>query len=127
MATLNSLTVSGSTTLVTPNLGTPSTLIGTNITGTANALNAGIGVDQTWQTVTRTSGVTYTNTTGKPITANIFASLASGQGMSATVNGQAVGGIASSVSNTNIVFTIIIPNSATYVFSGTFTSVYELR
>ena len=26
-----------------------------------------IGIGQTWQTVTRTSGVTYTNSTGKPI------------------------------------------------------------
>lgn len=127
LATLNSLSVSGSTTLVAPNLGTPTTLVGTNITGTSNALNAGIAVNQTWQTVTRTSGTTYTNTTGKPITANIVASQAAGQSMSATVNGQAVGQLASSASNTVFVFTIIIPNGATYVFTGTYTFVYELR
>jgi len=67
LATLNSLSVTGSTTLVTPNLGTPSTLVGTNITGTANGLNAGIGVNQTWTNPSKTLNTVYQNTTGKPI------------------------------------------------------------
>jgi len=60
---------SGTVGLVSGNLGTPSTLVGTNITGTANSLNAGLGVNQTWQSVTgsRAIGTTYTNSTGKPI------------------------------------------------------------
>ena len=58
-----------SPTLTTPALGTPSALVGTNITGTANSLNAGIGVNQTWSdlTASRAIGTTYTNSTGKPI------------------------------------------------------------
>jgi len=47
-----------SPTLVTPALGTPSALVGTNITGTANSLNAGIGVNQTWQAPSRAIGTT---------------------------------------------------------------------
>ena len=127
LATLNSLSVSGSTTLVAPNLGTPATLVGTNITGTANALNAGIGVNQTWQTVTRTSGTTYTNTTGKPITVNIYASQAAGQSLTVSVNGTQIAVLASSVNNTVFTLPIIVPPSATYVITGTFTAVYELR
>jgi hypothetical protein len=71
--TLTSSTGSGSVvlatspTLVTPALGTPSALVGTNITGTSNSLNAGIGVNHTWSAPTRAVGTTYTNSTGKPI------------------------------------------------------------
>ena len=53
--------------LVTPDLGTPTALVATNATGTATALNAGIGVGQTWQNMGRSAGVTYTNSTSKPI------------------------------------------------------------
>lgn len=56
-----------SPTLTTPNLGTPTAVVLTNATGTANSLNAGIGVNQTWQLPTRSTGTTYQNTTGKPI------------------------------------------------------------
>ena len=59
-----------SPTLVTPALGTPSALVGTNISGTSNSFVAGLAVNQTWALVTRTSGTTYTNTYGKPISVN---------------------------------------------------------
>jgi hypothetical protein len=64
---------SGTVAMVSGDLGTPSALVGTNITGTANALNAGLGVNQTWQdfTASRSVGVTYTNTSGKPIVVSI--------------------------------------------------------
>jgi hypothetical protein len=127
LATLNSLSVSGSTTLVSPNLGTPSTLVGTNITGTANALNAGTGVNQTWQAVTRTSGTTYTNTTGKPITVNIYASQAAGQSLTISVSGTQIGVLASSVNNTVFTTPVLVPPGGTYVITGTFTAIYELR
>jgi hypothetical protein len=50
-------------------LGTPTALVATNASGTANALNAGIAVNQTWQNLTasRALSTTYTNSTGKPI------------------------------------------------------------
>jgi hypothetical protein len=59
--------LSNSPTLVTPDLGTPSALVGTNISGTSNTFVAGFGVNQTWQIVTRALATTYTNSTGKPI------------------------------------------------------------
>jgi hypothetical protein len=127
LATLNSLSVSGSTTLVAPNLGTPTTLVGTNITGTSNALNAGIAVNQTWQAVTRVSGTTYTNTTGKPITVNIYASQAAGQSLTISVSGTQIGVLASSVNNTVFTTPVLVPPGGTYVITGTFTAIYELR
>jgi len=36
-----------------------------------DSLSAGIGVGQTWQSVTRTVGTSYQNTTGKPIMVNV--------------------------------------------------------
>ena len=53
--------------LTTPNLGTPSDLVGTNISGASDTFVAGFGVNQTWQVVTRALATTYTNSTGKPI------------------------------------------------------------
>lgn len=49
----------------------------TNLTGTANALVAGIGVGQTWQDVTgsRAMNTSYQNTTGKPIGVTIYGQL----------------------------------------------------
>ena len=77
--------------LVTPSLGTPSALVGTNISGTANSLNAGIGVNQTWTDVTASRFInsTYTNSTGKPITVNITfqAGASINSGLLATVGG----------------------------------------
>jgi hypothetical protein len=56
-----------SPTLTSPDLGTPSAVVLTNASGTANSLNAGIGVNQSWQTPSRSAGTLYTNNTGKPI------------------------------------------------------------
>ena len=123
-----------SPTLVTPALGTPTALVGTNITGTANSLNAGLGVNQTWQIVTgsRAIGTTYTNSTGKPITVAITytCNLASTvQGL--TINGTAVFCNGSEIGNGSG-FSLIVPDGATYVTltnSGTLTLVTwaELR
>jgi hypothetical protein len=137
--------LSNSPTLVTPALGTPSALVGTNITGTASGLSIGgnaatasapasggsfitssnigsqsvnyansagnggvtsvngstgavtvtsIGVGQTWQNVTgsRSSGTSYTNSTGKPILVNAFSSRTdSGFQLTAVCDGVTVG------------------------------------
>lgn len=58
-----SLVFATSPTLVTPNLGTPSTLVGTNITGTASGLSIG-GNAATATTATNQSGGTVAATTG---------------------------------------------------------------
>jgi hypothetical protein len=103
----------------------PSTIQGQG--GQALAAMSSLGYGQTWQAVTRTSGVTYYNTTGKPIVCNLNASLPAAQSVSVTVNGTTVGTLASSASNTNFTFPIIIPISASYVITGTISFVYELR
>jgi hypothetical protein len=129
LATLNSLSVTGSTTLVTPNLGTPSTLVGTNITGTANGLNAGIGVNQTWQNVTssRAIGTTYTNSTGKPIQVIIIQSQNNGGG-SLTVDGS-IRMTSTGLSGYSLPcsVTAIIPNNSTYSYNIGFGTWSELR
>lgn len=109
-----------SPTLITPNLGTPSAGVLTNCTGTVNALNAGIGVNQTWSSVTRVSGTSYTNSTGKPILAMVSIGCAlAGSGTATTV----VGGVTiSSISygsnatgsNAPYSLSFIIPNGSSY-------------
>jgi hypothetical protein len=113
--------LASSPTLTTPALGTPSAIVLTNATGTANSLNAGIGVNQSWQEVTRTLGTTYTNDTGKPIMliGNPVRSSQSSVGLNCTINGVQV----PLCYNTNsgggneAVGSIIIPTGATYVLS----------
>jgi len=105
-----------SPTLVTPNLGTPSALVGTNITGTANSLNAGFGVNQSWQAPSRAVGVTYTNSTGKPIEVAILVTCTSGasaQGLIVNTATIYAGAVATAGQATG--FALTVPNGATYV------------
>ncbi len=85
----------------------------------------GIGVGQTWQSVTRTTGVNYTNTNGRPIL------LASGV---VSANGQHnvnVGGVqfrASDTSGTGMQMCVLIPDGAVYSITGTgVASWFELK
>jgi hypothetical protein len=120
-------------TLVTPALGTPASGVLTNCTGTVNALNAGLGVNQTWASQTRSIGTTYTNSTGKPIVVAITVQCTT----AATIQGLIIGGAAvysAAVSTASGYsgFTSIVPDGATYVTQtngGTLTLVtwYELR
>lgn len=114
---------SGTVGLVSGNLGTPTTLVGTNITGTANSLNAGLGVNQTWQNVTgsRVSGTTYTNSTGKPIFVSIQAapSASGGAYVDVFINGVSLGyfGQGSGTSPSTVYssfWTVIVPSGDTY-------------
>ena len=106
---------------------------GTSLTGTANSLNAGIGVNQTWTSVARAIGTTYTNSTGKPISVAITATCSSAttvQGL--TINGTVVYAGSVGDAGTASGFSLIVPNGATYVTvtnGGTLTLVtwYELR
>lgn len=98
------------------------------------ALNAmsSIGYSQTWQTVTRTSGTTYYNTTGKPIMISVVCSAhTTNQNTNLVVNGITVGNAGwNSLSGGSVPATItsIIPPGGTYVITstGTYTTV-ELR
>ncbi len=142
--TLEPTAVAGTTTLTLPaangtvglvsgNLGTPSTLVGTNITGTANNLNAGLGVNQTWQVVTRSTGVTYTNSTGKPIMAAVaFTNSAANTVQGLTINSNSVYCAGVTTAGGAAGFSLIIPDGATYTFltnggSATLVSWQELR
>lgn len=96
-----------------------------------------LGVGQTWQEIlmSRASGVTYTNTTGKPIALNILAMWAAGTSFNVQIyiNGLLMGRT-QVTGNTTAFYTgegnIIVPPNATYlvVASGcTISSWLELR
>jgi hypothetical protein len=118
---------SGSITVSAPAVAGSNTQTLQAATGTVALTSDVIGLSQTWQSVTRTSGVTYTNTTGKPI--NVLSQATAG---GATVDTWTVGGVA--LPNivpgaaTNSVISFIVPVGATYshVTAGTI-NVFELR
>ena len=128
-----SLVFATSPTLVTPDLGTPSALVGTNITGTANSLNAGFGVNQTWQAPARAIGITYTNSSGKPIMVSVSYTCTNAN----TVQGLIIAGTTVYAGAVNVAtfagaFSLVVPDGATYVTTtnaGTLTLVSwaELR
>ncbi len=80
----------------------------------------GLGVGQTWLNVTssRTAGVTYTNTTGKPIQVFI-AYYDSGIKTMFTINGINVNYITTNTYRQSMSYSFIVPNNCTYKFSGT--------
>ena len=111
---------------------TPSTLQGQG--GQALSAMSSIGYGQTWQSVTRTSGTTYYNTTGRPIFFTCYtAGSGTGTNIQANINGSGnfiIGycnlpsGVAVTEGHT------LIPAGASYVItvaSGALTAAYELR
>lgn len=86
----------------------------------AGLKSAVLGLGQTWQDVTasRTFGVTYTNSTGRPIMVSIKYSSTST--LIVVIDGVTLRGLAGSalVSNTDDCSTFIIPNGSTYSASG---------
>jgi hypothetical protein len=88
-----------------------------------NALDAlqSIGYGQTWQNVTgsRALSTTYYNTTGKPIALNLVVNTTAGSSVTGTINGVSFGAEAGGgASSVQIGIFRIIPNSASYSFSG---------
>ena len=114
-------TTSGNVAVQSGDLGTPSAVVLTNATGTANSLNAGIGVNQTWQNVTasRVAGTTYTNSTGKPIEimASVTSSTQGPYSIDITCNGVVLNSNNYYSANAGYKGTInaIIPNGNTYI------------
>ena len=103
----------------------------TSIATTAFVNNSCIGLGQTWQNVTRTSGTTYYNTTGKPIMVGIIETAAvQNIAYSVSINGVSVCSVTQNyTSSTDASSHIVIPVGASYVLTltaGTFTIV-ELR
>jgi hypothetical protein len=126
------LTTSGTTTLATGSTLTASpsaTDSSTKIATTAFVTASALGYNQTWQDVTasRTSGTTYTNSTGKPIMVAI--SVNYGGSLTIAVSGVTV---LTSGSSTPSYYdqqasTILVPPSATYVVTGSILRWTELR
>ena len=106
-----------------PHAGRLKTVGGQSIIGSGD-IPSGVGVGQSWQDVTssRATGVTYTNTTGKPITVSAtFRQNGSSEGGAfAVVGGMAITSSSFSSplrSNTPFIAVIsfIIPNNTHYV------------
>jgi len=91
---------------------TPSTIQGAG--GNAVTAMSSLGYSQTWQVVTRNSGTTYYNTTGRPI---LFQSgINNTAGSNITVNGVVAISITASANWTSI--SAIIPPGASYVLTA---------
>ena len=108
----------------------PSTIQGVG----GQALNAmsSIGYGQTWQTVTRTSGTTYYNTTGKPISLWVVIDSGAAQTVNISINGGTNYILVAvyTVSGWYSSGQIIIPANASYLLTqsgGNRTSTLELR
>ena len=106
----------------------PSTIQGQG--GQALAAMSSLGYGQTWQVVTRTSGVTYYNTTGKPIFLCVTFTNAAGGTTGITVNGIGSGGGAIGTTSTVGSLYSIIPTGSTYTITNTGSNTFvsaELR
>lgn len=109
----------------------PSTIQGAG--GNAVTAMSSIGYGQTWQNVSgsRSSGVTYYNTTGRPILISVAAGAALTSSVSISVNGvvAAYTQTADAGNNSTIGTTCVVPASASYVVTlqGAVTVWSELR
>jgi hypothetical protein len=131
------VTASGTLTLTGPTPGTSGNVLtsdGTNWVSQTNS-GSGIGTGQTWQAVTRTSGTTYYNTTGKPIQFKGDVNSSNNGTSSLTINGVFTGyqgsGYNASGTQWYCGAPVIIPAGASYVWtvSSGYSSyqAYELR
>jgi hypothetical protein len=131
--TINGASIDSTTTGVTQSPNNNSTKLATTAYADAAASNTGIGSGQTWQSVTRTSGTTYTNSTGKPIMLYEYCQNAVNSSGVTTIQidslvmnfyGATYSGVASASSGS-----IIIPNGSTYKIAspGGTRYTYELR
>lgn len=95
------------------------------------AIPGGLGVDQTWQNLigSRSVGVSYTNTTGKPISVSVVPTATSLATSSLTVGGVVVASLTFGSATVKSPLTAIVPNGAVYTFNSTTTidSWAELR
>ena len=89
-------------------------------------VSAGIGVGQTWQAVTRTSGTPYSNGTGKPISIAIISTGAATATVVLVIDGVTVCSIVEGA-DSNQCFTCVIPSGSTYTVTGSGYTCTELR
>lgn len=129
--TANSLLVGAGTSAVTGiAAGTSGNVLTSNGTTWASVAAAGIGVGQTWQNMGRSAGVTFTNSTSKPIFV-LITCISGGTTITGTVDGltftSGVG--AGSFYNASTIY-LIVPVGSTYStnsFGAGSQSWYELR
>ena len=118
---------SGSVVLAAPAVAGTTTLTLQATTGTVALTSDVIGLSQTWQSVTRTSGTTYTNSTGKPITVLSFAMAGGSTSDAWTIAGVTFSTVVPGIA-TNIPSTYIVPAGANYSHTTAGTvNVWELR
>jgi hypothetical protein len=87
---------------------------------------AGVGVDQTWQAVTRTSGTSYQNTTGKPIQI-VVGSNNTAMTLEVSVNGSTWLTLGTTGTNVPASFSPVIPDQHYYRATGGIANWRELR
>lgn len=107
---------SGGTGLTSP--GTSGNVLTSNGTAWVSAAaGGGIGVGQTWQSFTgsRSSGTTYTNSTGKPIAVGVGTTFSANARIGATVDGIQVTSFGVATAGGDVFTFIIVPNGSTYV------------
>jgi len=96
----------------------------------SEGIGGGLGIGQTWQDVTasRSAGVTYTNSTGSPITIQFNVYRTTGT-LTVTVGGNIAVNQPYQSTNGYINITFIVPNGATYSIAWTGIAPYwsELR
>jgi hypothetical protein len=90
------------------------------VTSASNgATGAGLGYSQTWQNVTRSVGVTYYNTTGKPISVHVRNSTSTDNGIWLTIGGvEADGTQNGNYSGTQSAVTGVVPVGGSYVVTN---------
>lgn len=138
-ANINSPTFTGTPAAPTPSTSNNDTSIATTafvrsaISTYAAAPSAaaadGLGYNQTWQSVTRTSGVTYTNTTTRPIALSIKADLPNMTGLEIRVSGgQQVKYYNQNANQISVTAFMIIPVGVTYLaYLPSIAYCFELR
>jgi len=94
-------------------------------------VNVGIGLNQTWQVVTRTSGTAYQNTTGKSIMVAVRDLVPSGNSNTLTITASpdnvTYTTIASILHSDGTAMSFIVPQSYYYKITGSSLAVSELR
>jgi len=110
------------------------TLPAASLTGTLPAIDGAaltgipnLGVGQTWTNVigSRSAGVTYTNSTGKPIV--VLFSDGNSNIATVSINGTKIGELYASAASVASIATLIIPNGDTYSLSAMPDYWWELR
>ena len=89
----------------------------------AGALST-FGFGQTLQSVTRTSGTTYFNTTTKPI--QLILQTAGGSTLTVSIGGVALPTTTQAAASNNL-HSFVIPQGSSYSFVGTINAAYEIR